>query len=168
MQRPGESPGALRNPAQQQGDQPMTLQAFIDVHNLGFTYAKTDANPHMPDFEGDHYIVGFTKVNNARGKEESQLDDLFTIHYSKGLGHEGTPPAPVEVLECIMMDALMIDTAPTFGDWASELGYDSDSREAERVFNLCKSQNVRLKAFLGADLYDALLETSEDDEPEAA
>jgi hypothetical protein len=129
----------------------MTIQEFIDTHNITFTYAPTDANPDMADFDGDHYICGF-----YRG------DDLFTVHFSKGLGHEGTPPEPLEVMECLQMDASLMDGTRDFDDFCDSLGYDPDSRSAERVYEACKSQTERLRVFLGDALFDTLLECEEE------
>jgi hypothetical protein len=129
----------------------MTIQEFIDAHNITFTFAPTDSNPDMDDFQGDHYICGF-----YRG------DDLFTLHFSKGLGHEGTPPTPTEVMECLQMDANLLEGTRDFNDFCDDLGYDNDSREAERVYEACKAQTARLQAFLGDELFEALLECEEE------
>jgi len=135
----------------------MNFQEFADTNGLAFTYAKTDSNPHMPDpprqpaFKMDHYIVGIYKG-----------EDLFTLNYSKGLGHEGKPPTIDEVLYCLFMDASTLDQSTDFDDWCVSLGYDTDSREAERIFTACMKQTDRLEVFLGEDLLNDLLMCEED------
>jgi hypothetical protein len=44
-----------------------------------------------------------------------------------------------------------------FEEWAADLGYDPDSRKAEKLFKTCEKQAGRLRSFLGDDLYDRLL-----------
>lgn len=131
----------------------MNFQDFAQANNLAFTYAKTDSNPSMVNDQQpmDHWITGIYKG-----------EDLFTLHYSKGLGHEGKPPTIEEVLYCLQIDASMLDQELTFDDWAHSLGYDPDSREAERIFKACVAQTVRLKEFMGDDMFNDLLMCEED------
>jgi len=50
-------------------------------------------------------------------------------------------------------DAQSVDDARDFEDWCAELGYDTDSRKAERTFRACQRIAERLRQFLG-DAYD--------------
>jgi hypothetical protein len=45
------------------------------------------------------------------------------------------PPAAADVVHSLIMDASTADEE--FEDWASNYGYSTDSREAERIFNAC-------------------------------
>jgi hypothetical protein len=65
------------------------------------------------------------------------------------------PTAP-DVLECLLSDAATVDSAQSFDEWCAELGYDSDSRKAERTYEACKAQTEQLRAFLG-DAFGAYL-----------
>lgn len=62
-----------------------------------------------------------------------------------------TPKAPTieDVLNSIGSDAASIASARTFSDWCSELGYDDDSRKAERIYNACVDQYRELGEELG-------------------
>ena len=67
-------------------------------------------------------------------------------------GRVGTPKPPdaADVLSCLCLDATSADRN-TFEDWCSDLGYDSDSRKAEKIYNLCVETNAKLRRFLGED-----------------
>ena len=105
----------------------------------------------------DHYLIGIY----IRPEGEDQR--LFTLYYSKGVGHEGTPPEITEVLNCLQLDAAMLDQASDFEDWAARLGYDPDSRAAERIYSGCIEQTDRLRDFLGDDLFNDFLMLEEED-----
>lgn len=58
-------------------------------------------------------------------------------------------PDPIEILWAIARDGDALES--TFEDWASELGYDTDSRKAERTYRACQENCLRLKKILSAD-----------------
>ena len=55
-------------------------------------------------------------------------------------------PKAEDCIACILMDAQATDY--TFPDWCAEYGYSDDSREAERIFNLCKENGYKLQKIL--------------------
>lgn len=57
------------------------------------------------------------------------------------------PPAITDVLYCLVSDASAIDH-PNFESWASEYGYDVDSRPAERTYQTCISIGLALRRML--------------------
>jgi hypothetical protein len=65
-------------------------------------------------------------------------------------------PTARDVLECLLSDAATVDNGQSFDDWCAELGYDSDSRRAERTYEACRAQTEQLRAFLG-DAFGAYL-----------
>lgn len=71
--------------------------------------------------------------------------------------HAGVPPTCSDVLDCLASDASMVDNARHFEDFASDLGYDTDSRKAERIYHACMEQANKLRRFLGNVDYDFLL-----------
>jgi hypothetical protein len=128
-------------------DKVMTLEEFVAENKITLTFTRVASNPHMPDFDADHY-----KVNIHHNKS------WVSVYYSKGLGHKGAPPTTAEVLECLASDGAAISNAGgNFEDWAADMGYDADSRKAEKIFKTCEKQARRLHSFLGDDLYDRLL-----------
>ena len=46
------------------------------------------------------------------------------------------PPNIANVLHCLFLDSDVLNYA-TFEEWAPDLGYDPDSREAEKIYQAC-------------------------------
>ena len=65
------------------------------------------------------------------------------------------PPSLDDVLSCLLMDSSAID-AGSFEYWAGSLGYDTDSRAAEKMYNDCISTALQLRAMLGNDRIEEL------------
>ena len=63
-------------------------------------------------------------------------------------------PDAIDVLYSLTMDSSVLEYA-TFEDWASEYGYDADSRSAESTYRACLEIALKLRAAIG----DAGLET---------
>lgn len=73
----------------------------------------------------------------------------LTVDFHMGQGHQQAEPTAHDVLSCLLMDASGYDSARDFEDWASEYGYDTDSRKAEQTYNTLIKQTRRLKQFMG-------------------
>lgn len=65
-------------------------------------------------------------------------------------------PDPVEVLWAIAHDGDALES--TFEDWAFGLGYDSDSRQAEKIYRASQDNALRLRRILSADKIQLLKE----------
>lgn len=127
----------------------MIMQQFIDHHTITLTATRTDRNPAMPDFNGDHWRGTLKRP----GKQMS-------LFFSKGYGHGGTPPTAEEVLECLRSDACT--DGDTFEEFCFSLGYDSDSRRAKKTYKAFKRQAAKLRTFL-EDLFEEFLDCEEED-----
>lgn len=68
---------------------------------------------------------------------------------------EPTPPDLPGVLECLSSDWAGVE-GQTFEDWASDLGYDTDSRKAERVYRVTLETANIGRRVLGAEAFDVL------------
>lgn len=66
-------------------------------------------------------------------------------------------PDPVDVFSSLCLDSSVLDYA-TFEDWASDYGYEADSRRAEKVYKDCLSVALKIRAGLG----EALLSEARD------
>ena len=73
------------------------------------------------------------------------------------------PPVPTlrDVLYSLVSDADAIDCA-TFEDWASNYGYDTDSRSAEKAYRACLESGLKLRAMLGEEALTKLRELFQD------
>lgn len=77
------------------------------------------------------------------------------------LGKKLDAPGVADVLHCLLMDAEVID-AGSFEEWASNYGYDTDSRKAESIYRACLDTALKLRAMLGDDLIGQLREALQD------
>ena len=123
-----------------------TMTQFVNRNRIRINSEWADTNPLNPDWtEANHYKCVFRHGNRQ-----------MTVYFSKGYGLTGDPDAK-EVLGCLAYDSASVENAQSFEDWAAELGYDEDSRKAERIFRGCERQAEKLKTFLGDELYETLL-----------
>lgn len=72
-------------------------------------------------------------------------------------------PAPElrDVLHSLVLDAGALDYA-SFEDWAADFGYDTDSREAERIYKACVKIGLELRALIGDAGIASLREAAQD------
>ena len=128
-----------------------SIQQFTRALHITATSEMVDRNPNMPDSERmDHY-----RVVLRRGRKQ------LTVYFSMGVAISREPSAE-DVLDCLASDASSVDNAASFEDWAGELGYDTDSRKAERIYKVCERQAMRLRNFLGdQENYETLLYQTE-------
>lgn len=80
----------------------------------------------------------------------------LTVPFFMGVGHNGKEPDVYDVLSCLVSDAYSVENSRSFEEWASELGYNPDSRKAEKIFKACERTRAMLKKFLG-EQYEAFL-----------
>jgi len=126
----------------------MTLKSFISRNRIKAESVMVDSNPHMTGYglqNMNHYKVTLRR----KGRQ-------LTVFFSMGPALCREPSAE-DVLDCLASESSYVENAQGFEDWASELGYDTDSRKAERTYNICCTQAGKLKRFLGEDLYKQLL-----------
>jgi hypothetical protein len=67
------------------------------------------------------------------------------------------PPKASDVWACILSDADALDH-PSFESWASDYGFDEDSRKAERIYQTCLAAGLALRSALGEPLFSELKE----------
>lgn len=123
------------------------LADFVAQHRVKMTAEWAAENPNM---EGSDMMDNWKCVLSC-GKRR------MTLHFSKGTGHNGAEPTADEVLDCLASDASSVENARSFEEWASEYGYDTDSRKAEKIFKTCERQAEKLKQLLGDAAYEQLL-----------
>ncbi len=129
----------------------MTVKEFVKLHKINSQSQMVDRNPNMTDMPAgsSHY-----KVTLRYGRRR------MIVPFSMGPAHCHKPDTEC-VLECLQSDAQGVAYGQDFSEWASDLGYDTDSRKAERTFALVVKQSARLEQLLGGELYRALLECRE-------
>jgi hypothetical protein len=129
----------------------MNLRTFCDSFDITSTVKPTDRNPQMTGMPSGstHW-----KVTLKRGKRR------LTIPFSMGPGCRSEPQA-AEVLDCLLSDANGYENCGgNFEEWASEYGFDADSRTARKTFNAVAASTQKLETFLG-ELYKVAMHQTE-------
>jgi len=124
-----------------------TMESFVERNQITANVVETDKNPNMmdKDWEARHYKV----ILRRNGKQ-------MTVIFSVGMGWE-TEPNTCDVLSCLASDVTGYEEAKDFEEWCDEYGYDTDSRKAEKAYNVIGKQKAKLVNFLGTVLYNELL-----------
>jgi len=138
--------GGLKTPCAKEAQIMKTIPQFVKENKIRINVEYADTNKNAPDWKNaNHYKVTLKKGNKQ-----------LSTYFSQGYGITEEPTAE-DVLNCLGSDSAGIENARSFEDWASEYGYDTDSRKAERLFHICEKQADKLKNFLGDTLYNELL-----------
>lgn len=115
----------------------MTAQQKI-LDDLGVTYscvAKAKRNDGLRDDWDNAHHWAYTL---QRG------DAIIEGMFSKGYAIQGDPTRE-EVMECLLIDTDHLDLGD-FEEWADWLGFDPDSRRAERIYHACLQMQEDLQA----------------------
>ncbi len=124
-----------------------TMTDFTRSFGIAAKCERWHENPSAPDWQdADHWKC----VLKGAGSQ-------MTVYFSMGYGHNGKPPKAADILDCLASDAAGVENARDFEDWASEYGYDTDSRKAECTYHACEKSAAKLKRFLGESAYERLL-----------
>lgn len=131
----------------------ITILAFVNRERITIDCEYVDSNPNMPDSENmNHWKCKLTRRTVNGGRRS------MTVYFSMGYGLSGKPKA-TDVLDCLASDASSADQ--DFESWASDYGYDTDSRKAEQTYKTVAVATRKLKAFLGPDAFHTLVNHTE-------
>lgn len=123
----------------------MTTKQFVNRHRITADVEWADHNPNMDDERG---TMNHFKVTLRCGRRR------MTLYFSQGFGISGEPQ-PADILECLASDASGAEQS--FEDWCSDLGFDSDSRKAERTYKAVQTQTEKLRKLLGDTDFSVLV-----------
>lgn len=131
----------------------LTVKSITQVANN----PNTESDPKRPMF---HWRFVLSRKDSTQ---------TFAGHFSTGSGWVvkntfGTVPKKpnaTDIFSCLISDAQSVQGA-TFEDWASDLGYDVDSRKAEKTYRSCQDEATNLQKFLGRELFNAALDCEND------
>lgn len=135
----------------------MDTTEFVEKYGIEMKCEKVPQNPHIEaddDWarQASHWFCRFSMP----GYEDRDL----TTYFSMGSALTG-PPGVADVLDSLASDAASVADVMQFEDWAEDVGYDPDSRKAERTYNVIIDQAARLEKFLGSRPYEELLHETE-------
>ncbi len=138
------------------------FEQYASRHGITLQAVSVPENPNMhrdsqeKPWEADHWYVTLGLVASKKN---------FTLYFSKGVGLRVKPnkiayPRPIkpsitEILECLQSD--FSGLGEEFEEWASGLGYDTDSRKAERTWETVKRQAREFRALVGIDAMNELM-----------
>jgi hypothetical protein len=94
-------------------------------------------------------------------ERECQTGETWRASFSGESRKRIPAPTAAEVMYCLISDASAIDH-PTYESWASDLGYDEDSRKGEAIYRACLEIGLKLRAALGDAGLETLREASAD------
>lgn len=138
----------------------VSIDQFITDNRIVSGAFRVDENPNMADsHDMDHWKVTLTRCTGNRERRRGDIRKQtlrMTVYVSQGYGHNGREPKTADVLDCLSSDAASIGNTD-FEMWCNDLGYDSDSRKAEKTYKACEHSARRLRNFLGDELYEQLL-----------
>lgn len=161
--------------------QTATRKALLDcIDRLGLEYTAEFVPKRQPANKVRHPQLHW-KITLKRGRA------TLTTPYTQGCGHvaksdagknltpygirracetgmlpperTGRQPAPklADVLYCLVLDSDVLEHAD-FESWASDCGYNTDSREAEKTYRACIENALQLRALIGDQTITTLRE----------
>lgn len=160
---------------------------FCEDFGKGIDLGKVDTYPRKTHIHGKHYRCTFTRATRPIGHEaeqrtgkwqpgtlvidfwnsyadeefnawrfgkvEGQKDYPYWDKFSKQRHQPRKTPTPYDVLTCVEKNE-----PATFEEWCSELGYDSDSRKAEKVYQAVQVEWRKVQQFFSAAEIEQLQE----------
>lgn len=126
----------------------------------------------VPYFEGCGHVIGYQQFHKTP-YDKRRHDELLRLTCETGklykllsygpVALKEKQPAPklLDVLYCLVQDASVLDSGG-FEEWASDCGYDTDSRSAEKTYRQCIDQSLQLRNLLGNDNLERLRELYQD------
>lgn len=106
--------------------------------------------------QGVGHLPGYQRAQRLTVDEDAAIQNAIEWG-DRYNGRKIKPPTAVDVLSSLVQDGGAID-CPTFEEWASEYGYDADSRKAEAIYRKCVETGLALRAGLGEAVFSELRE----------
>lgn len=116
---------------------------------------------HHPQYKQTWEKKTYDQQMNKKGcKQSCETGKQFvymqsTDHIQPLAGKPLPQPTRDEVLYCLVMDSDVLNYG-TYEEWASDLGYDEDSRKGEAIYRLCLEQSLKLKNMIGEPAIEQL------------
>lgn len=93
------------------------------------------------------------------------FDHLSSVRYGDiELTKRSKPNQPeiTDVVYSIVIDAQSVANGEAFEEWAAAMGYNDDSRQAEKCFDACRDEYFALVRLFGQDEFEELCELFQD------
>lgn len=129
--------------------QVQTLEKFLTGSDLAMRCRKVDPN-------GSHRLL-----ITAPWAPHQYRCELYGSNGDRPVttivGSDDGPPEMPDVLDEVAAEAAVVETARCFEEWAIQMGFDPDSRYAERVYRSWRKRTSNLRKLLGDEHYERLL-----------
>jgi hypothetical protein len=138
--------------------QPIPLRRWLRSQRISATAQLTDpTEADMADeWKARADIWRVTLRRRAAVEEPLRTRPQLTVRFYMGPALAREPKAE-DVLDSLASDANGYENARSFEEWASEYGYDPDSRTAERLYREVERQTERLRRFLSPRQFEQLV-----------
>lgn len=100
-----------------------------------------------PYFDADSNRHNKVTIRNLATKKSATFNYWGSVKQPNQDSEDGLKCA----LDCILMDISSYECAKNFDDFCSELGYDNDSRNAERIYNACGKEYEKFMRVVSDD-----------------
>jgi len=153
-----------------------SIQTLIDSNNLTLSCVFVPFSQSRNKDE-KHLSLNWKVTLLRNGKE------VLTTDYMQGIGHAPSykiadkymamkaqafeaetgiiDPDIKDVLYSLILDSNVLNY-PEFEEWASDCGYETDSRKAESIYRDCLKNALRLRGSLGESILAQLSEAFQD------
>lgn len=129
---------------------------------MRFDYGQGCA--HAPSYNKANNTRLTTYERNETIKRECETGKLQSYLVALGVHSSGKPidpPKLADVLYSICMDSDAIEYG-TFEEWASNTGYEPDSRKAEAIYNACVKEALKMRGAVGDKAMSELRDATQD------
>lgn len=140
-----------------------TAREFCREHGITARAERIEARTRPAtdwDASARHFHVTLLIPARNMGHGNVKPGRAFSLEFSQGSAHTKSPTA-ADIIECLALDFSGLDWCDGFEDWAENYGYDTDSREAERIYTECKRQRDAFAAAFGPDITADLANVTE-------
>lgn len=132
--------------------QPIDTVKYPQLHWL-ITLTTGKQVAQFPYSQGVGHVKGYQQFHKSPyDRREAGKSYRHTCETGKvRIGFKfSRQPAPdvLDVLSCLVMDA-SVRHASQYEEWASDYGYDADSRKGEQAYRDCQKQTTDLLSVLG-------------------
>lgn len=125
-----------------------TLNWVVTVKRDGRDVLSTDYSAgaaHCPSYKQGNSVAIMLAHHECETGRKAKVDMTGKAYSPNGATIR---PDAVDVIYSLSMDSSVLDYAG-FEDWASEYGYDADSRSAESAYRACLDIALKLRAAIG-------------------
>jgi len=147
------------------GEKYPSLNWKVTLHCKGREFLRVDymqGSGHAPSYKHTAILSPWEKAETI--KKECETGKMQRWSHDMGIhipGPKIAPPKLADVLHSLSIDSDALNYA-TFEEWASEFGYDKDSRKGEAIYRACMEIALKLRAAVGDKAIAALRDATQD------